>query len=223
MPADELPRPPSPPRIPADLEDIDLDVDVLVEEARLEDVRLRGAVPPHTVARSAAIAGARLMGSLAGAQLPALHLQDAEGVASDLANVNAPKAELHRVALNDCRLTGAQLIGGVLRDVTLTGCRFDLAVLAGATLERVVFSDCVLIETSFEQALLRDVRFDGCDLTGATLDRVRLTRVTLAGCRLAAVRYLSDLKGARMPWPDVVENAAAFAGALGIEVLEGTE
>jgi uncharacterized protein YjbI with pentapeptide repeats len=218
VPTDDL-RPPAPPRLPAQFEALDLASGVLVDEARLEDVALHGIVPPGTVARSAGIAGARVGGSLARARLPALHLRDAE-VGVDLANLDAHKAELHRVVLGDCRLTGAQLVEASIRDVTFLRCRLDLAVLAGATLERVVLCDCVLNEASFEQALMRDVRFERCELAGATLTRLRLQRVVLTECRLSGLHDLGDLRGARMPWPDLVENAAALAGALGIEVLE---
>lgn len=208
---------PGPACVPPELEATDLGL--LVEGARLEDVDLSGALAPGTVSRAAAIIGGRLTGSLAGAQLHALHVHDLVATGGDLANLDAHRAELQRVALRDCRLTGAQLTEAGLRDVTITGCRLDLAVLAEARLERVVFTDCVLTDATLDRARLRDVRFERCDLSGATLDGIRLERVDLAGCRLAGVRHVSDLRGARMPAPDIVENAPTIASALGIEVL----
>ncbi len=93
-------------------------------------------------------------------------------------------------------------------------------MLAQAKLERVVFAGCVLQDATFEQAQLRDVRFEHCDLTGATLGQVRLERVELAGCALQDVRSVTDLRGAAMPWPDLVEHAGTLAAALGIGVLD---
>ena len=42
----------------------------------------------------------------------------------------------------------------------------------------------------------------------------------LDGCRLGSVRGALNLRGTRMRWEDVVELAPAFAGELGIELIE---
>jgi hypothetical protein len=55
------------------------------------------------------------------------------------------------------------------------------------------------------------------------LGQARLLRVELDGCRLDGLRSIADLRGAAMPWPDVVAGAGAFAAALGIAVLEDEE
>jgi len=49
---------------------------------------------------------------------------------------------------------------------------------------------------------------------------VTILRVELRGCDLTALRGVEALHGARMPWADVLENAALFASALGVEILE---
>ena len=84
-----------------------------------------------------------------------------------------------------------------------------------------MFADCDLRETSFGEAVLRDVRFERCDLGGAELARVRLQRVVLAGCRLEGINAVGDLRGASMPWPDIVANAGLFAAAAGVRAAEG--
>jgi len=99
-------------------------------------------------------------------------------------------------------------------------CRIDLAGLVAARLERVVFADCDLRETSLAEAILRDVRFERCDLGGVELARVRLQRVELRGCRLDGINAVSDLRGATMPWEDIVGNAGLFAAAVGIRAVE---
>ena len=43
--------------------------------------------------------------------------------------------------------------------------------------------------------------------------------IELRGCALDGVSGLERLRGAAMPWADVVGNAGAFAAALGIRVL----
>jgi hypothetical protein len=52
------------------------------------------------------------------------------------------------------------------------------------------------------------------------LGQAQLQRVELEGCRLDGLRSFADLRGAAMPWPDVVAGAGAFASALGIAILE---
>jgi uncharacterized protein YjbI with pentapeptide repeats len=215
---DSAPREPVAPRGVEDLRGEDLLRVVFEDEARIEGVELAGALPPGVKARSVTIEESRVRGSLAGAKLHDVHLHDAELLGADLANVDLAKGHVDRVVLQDCRLTGAQLIETTVKDVVFSGCRLDFAVLAEARFDRVRFTRCDLREVSLEGAQLRDVRFESCDLSRATLDRSRHQRVLLEGCRLEGVRSLSDLRGAAMPWPDVVDQAEAFAAALGIAV-----
>lgn len=220
---DPTPRAPVEPRGVDDLRGEDLLRLVVEDETRVEGLELTGALPPGVVARNVTIEEARIKGSLAGAKLHDVHLHDAELAGADLANVDLTKGHVDRVVAKDCRLTGAQLIETTLKDVVFTGCRIDFAVLAEARLDRVRFERCDLREVSLEGAQLRDVRFEACDLSRATLDRSRHQRVLLEGCRLEGVRSLQDLRGASMPWPDVVDQAGAFAAALGISVARDPE
>jgi uncharacterized protein YjbI with pentapeptide repeats len=212
------PRVPQRPELPADLPERDLAPLWLDDEDRLEGVELVGTAAPDLRARNVTIEDARIRGSLAGAKLHDLHLHDAELVGADLANVDLKGAHLSRLVVRNARLTGAQLIEATLQDVTFVDCRLDFAVLAGARLDRVHLQGCVLAESTLEQAQLRDVRLDGCDLTRASLGQSQHTRVELHGCRLAEVRSLTDLRGAALPYPDLVAQAANLAGALGIRI-----
>ncbi len=209
-------RPPLEPRVPGML--WALDPAALEDESRHEAAELTGA--GELSVRSLTLAESELRGSLAGSRLPDLHLADTAIRGADLANLRAPKAALRRVAVEHARLTGAELGEASLQDVTLTGCRFDLGSLAAARIERAVFADCDLRETSLAEAVLRDVRFENCDLGGVELDRVRLQRVELRGCRLDGIRSVENLRGAAMPWEDIVGNAGLFAAAAGIRATE---
>ena len=209
-------RPPLEPRLAEAL--APLDPAALEDETRHEAVELAGGGPLEI--RHLTLAETRLRGTFAGSRLPDLHLGDVAVDAADLANLRAPAAALRRVAVDQARLTGAELGEASLRDAAFTGCRIDLASLASARMERVVFEDCDLRETSFAEAILRDVRFVRCDLGGAELDRMRLQRVELHGCRLEGIRSVGDLRGAVMPWPDIVANAGLFAAAAGVRAAE---
>jgi uncharacterized protein YjbI with pentapeptide repeats len=144
---------------------------------------------------------------------------DARVENGDFSNTRAPGSALRRVELHLCRLTGIELAEAVWSDVVLTDCRADYAGLRHAKLERVVFRDCRLEETDFGGAALTDVAFERCELRRASLAGARLERVHLAGCDLTELVGVEALRGARMPWNDVLQNAPLFAQALGIRAL----
>jgi uncharacterized protein YjbI with pentapeptide repeats len=214
-------RSPSAPRIPPELEVLSA-ADVKPED-RLEAVELRAADDATLNAPGVTLDGGRVSGRLGGARLAGLHLRDAEVHEADLANADLRGAGLNDVTVRGGRLTGVRLQEASLRDVTFVDCRADLLVLASARLQRVCFTGCDLREATFEDCALQDICFTACDLSGATFTRARLQRVELVGCTLDGVRSLADLRGAAMPWPDVVANAGALAAALGIEVLHEDE
>jgi len=75
-------------------------------------------------------------------------------------------------------------------------------------------------ECDFEGASLKDVLFERCALREATFASAALQRVELRGCDLAGVRGVDALRGVRMPWNDVLENAPLFALAAGVEIVD---
>jgi len=160
---------------------------------------------------------------LGGDAEPLADLVDAADAAAsglDLANRSARGLSLLRVDVGRCRLTGSELAESTLTDVTFDDCRLDLVGLRLARLERVVFRNCRMAECDFYGATLVDVLFDRCELREAELTEARLTRVELSGCDLRGLRGAEALRGARMPWNDVLENAPLFAAALGIELAD---
>jgi uncharacterized protein YjbI with pentapeptide repeats len=82
-----------------------------------------------------------------------------------------------------------------------------------------VFRDCRLEEADFTGATLIDVTFDRCELRRASFTNCRVERVDLNGCTLAEHIGVESLRGARMPWNDILENAPLFAQGLGIQVV----
>jgi uncharacterized protein YjbI with pentapeptide repeats len=154
---------------------------------------------------------------------PALELGDlADVVAVDQnwANQRAHRLSALRTEFRGCRLTGTDLAEATLRDITFDECRIDLVGLRHARLERVVFRDCRMAECDFYGATLSDVLFERCELREATFSAATITSVELRGCDLAGLRGAETLRGARMPWNDVLGSAALFATALGIEIVD---
>jgi uncharacterized protein YjbI with pentapeptide repeats len=193
------PKPPEAPRLEDDVEGFDvaaLGPGATVERARLRDVDLMGV------------------------HLRGLRLLDVAVERGNLANTAAPELVVRRAEIAGARMTGAQWSGGTITDAVFRDCRIDLATFAGTTFERVVFDGCLLAQADFRDALLRSVRFDGCDLTEADLAGVRIDRCELRGCTLDGLAGVERLRGAAMPWADIVGNAALLAEALGIRALD---
>jgi uncharacterized protein YjbI with pentapeptide repeats len=138
----------------------------------------------------------------------------------DWANRKARGIVARRVELRRCRLTGADLAEAALSDVTFVECRLDLVGLRLAKLERVAFRECRMAECDLYGASLTDVLFDHCELREAAIEGVKLQRAELLGCDLAGLRGAESLRGARMPWSDVLENGPLFAAALGLEIID---
>jgi uncharacterized protein YjbI with pentapeptide repeats len=137
----------------------------------------------------------------------------------DWANSRAPRSSIRRAELRLCRLTGSELAESQLTDVVFSDCRLDLVGLRFGKLERVAFRDCRMAECDFDGATLKDVVFERCDLREATFSAVSIERVQLEKCDLTALRGAESLRGARMPWSDVLQNGPLFASALGIKIL----
>jgi uncharacterized protein YjbI with pentapeptide repeats len=147
-------------------------------------------------------------------------LQDVVVTGLDWANRRSPRAKMVRTELRATRLTGAELGEATLTDLAFTDCRLDLAGLRNATLERVIFRDCRMDECDLYDARLNDVLFERCTLREATFSGVTIARVELRGCDLSGLRGAEHLRGARLPFQDALENAALFATALGIELID---
>jgi uncharacterized protein YjbI with pentapeptide repeats len=188
--------------------------------------RLDGEVAElaHAPEGVASFTEARLVDlDLSGAKLAGLRLADVIVDRGNLANLVAPELSLRRVAVTGARLTGVQWTRGTITDTVFRDCRIDLATFAGTTFERTTFDGCLLAQTDFREALLRSVRFDHCDLTEADLLGVRIDRCELRGCTLDGLTGVERLRGAAMPWVDVVGNAGLLATALGIRILDEDE
>jgi uncharacterized protein YjbI with pentapeptide repeats len=139
---------------------------------------------------------------------------------ADLSNRVLTREELLRCTFDGCRMTGFQVPDGSLTDVRFTGCRIDLAALRHASLTRVLFEDCVLRELDLLEARMSDVRFVGCDLRVAEFGRARGSRLELEGCEVDGLRGTDGLRGALMPWPDVMGLLGPLAADAGLVVLE---
>ena len=110
------------------------------------------------------------------------------------------------VWFHGCVLAGVQAFAGVLRRVTLRGCK----------LEAVNFRECKLTDVLFEDCVLRDA-----DFTKVTCTDVDLRGATLGGRGAPGIRAGYDsLRGARIDTLQLMSLAPLLAHHLGIAVEE---
>jgi uncharacterized protein YjbI with pentapeptide repeats len=157
---------------------------------------------------------------LSGRTIKGWRLHDVAIERGNLANLVAPEPSLQRITITGARMTGIQWTRGSITDVVFRDCRIDLATFAGTTFERVRFEGCMLQQAEFREALLRSVRLEHCDLTEADLTGMRIDGCELRSCTLDGLAGTERLRGASMPWGDIVGHAGVFAAALGIRLLD---
>ncbi len=197
-------------------------VAALVEDQTVAELEPTRDMLAEQHAKGVSLTSARLIDvDLSGSSLERLDLTDLVLRGCNLANARAPGVSAFRVLIERSRLTGVQLTEGLLRDVIVRECRVDLATFGFSHLERVSFEDCVLTQSDFLDGQLESVRFHRCDLTGADFRGARLTSCEFRASDLSDLQGIECLRGAAMPWVDVVAMAGAWATALGIEILDG--
>jgi uncharacterized protein YjbI with pentapeptide repeats len=210
---------PSSPELPVQLEHSE--IAALDHDAKVADVELARSSLADQHANGVAFQTVKLAHvDLSGSRLEHLRITDGQLDECNLANVHGRSASIKRVAIDGSRLTGIDLAEGALMDVTLRGCRIDLASFAFVRLERVTFEDCLLAQTDFLEARLKAVRFHSCDLTRADFRGARLQRCEFRRSDLTELQGVESLRGAAMEWPDILGIAGALAATLGIEVLD---
>jgi uncharacterized protein YjbI with pentapeptide repeats len=214
--------PPREPELPLALEHGELTA--LAHDASVSEVELRDLALAEQHAKGVMLKTTRLSGcDLSGSRMEHLRILDGELRNCNLANLQARGASFASVAIAGGRLTGIDLAEATLKDVAFSDCRIDLASFRGARLERVTFSDCVLAQTDFLEARLDSVRFDDCDLTAADFRGARLRACELRGNDLTGLQGVESLRGAALAWSDIVDMAAVWAAALGVEVLDSED
>jgi uncharacterized protein YjbI with pentapeptide repeats len=141
----------------------------------------------------------------------------------DLANLRAREASMFRTQLTGCRMTGLSFLAGVIRDVTFSGSRIDLASFSNTKFSSVVFTECRLDQANFGDANLSGTRFLNCDLTGAQFSGATLTGARFTGCDLTGISGVTSMRGAIITSSDAFTLARIFADALGIKIEDDSE
>jgi len=140
----------------------------LTPESRQANLHIVGADLAHADAAHVEIAGSRLdRVDLAGAQLLGVVVRDVVVDRGDFSNVTVYRGHVTRADLRDVRMTGAQIIDGVLSDVVFDHVKLDLAAFRASRLRRVVFRACNLVKADFANADIGGAFSDRCFVISA--------------------------------------------------------
>jgi uncharacterized protein YjbI with pentapeptide repeats len=216
---DQRARAPQRPRPPASLSLATAEEHGPADEAALRrlgffDIDLSGAV-----AEAVEFAQCRFRNAdLSGADLGRTGWSDCLLENCNLANLRAERAAVRRVRVSVSRLTGVQIVDGVLRDLAVVDCRADLASFRFSTFHNATFERCNLTRADFQNADLTGVSFVDCDLSGAQFSQATMSGTRLAGCELAGVGGVTSFAGAIVASRDLIGLSYALAAALGIRI-----
>ena len=212
-------RTPTAPRLPVVAAEPAEGWDGWVDDAELTGLALRGHELTGRDVRSVAATGCRFVDTgLAGGRLEQAVFGDCAFDHCDLANLRANDSSLVRGVLATSRLTGLAWVSSLLRDVTVEGCRADLAAFRFSRLRTVVFRDCTLAQADFQGADLRDTRFERCVLAGAQFSNATLKDTRFVDCDLSGLGGAASLAGATIQGGDHLGLLRTLAAALGITV-----
>jgi len=214
-----------PTRLPIDPELPDAFVaapeDLRLLDAALEARSVDGADWTDRDARGLRLSESQLNSTdLTRAVLSRARVRDVVVLDGSWANVTGADMSLSRVRFERVRLTGADLSGSALDNITFSECRMDLCSFRFSRLESVYFDRCRMEESDFYEAQLASAMFTDCDLSRTTLTGATFTESEIRGCDLTSARNPERLRGVRMPWTDVLRTAGVLAAGIGIEILD---
>lgn len=155
---------------------------------------------------------------LAGSRLVRATLTDCVFQGCSLANLRGEQSSIRRATFDTLRMTGMSWVGGLLRDVTVSGSRCDLTSFRFTKLRGVRFVGCNLARADFENTDLTGVWFTECDLTSAQFSLATMTGVQFVNCELSGIGGVTSLRGATIRGGDPTTLTELLASALGIRL-----
>lgn len=192
--------------------------DARMADAVLADSNFSGATGARPVLAGADLTGALLMEThWQDADLSGCRLEGANLLQATLPGLNAERAVLIKVFCNECVLTGASLVGAQLQRVSFVSCRLDGSDLSGCQVSGLATAGSMSLRSCrFDRAVLTGATFIGADLSqcsfiGAMLDtalfnNADLFRSDLSGCDASRALFIrANLREARLDRSDFKE------------------
>lgn len=163
-----------------------------IEQLSFDDQKLEGLIISSLVLDQVSINSC----SLEQCQLAKLQLSDSVFKHCTVISANWSDSGIVRTRFEQSRLSGFDLNGAAIQDVSFIGCKLDLANFRLSKLTRCEFVDCDLSEIDFYAAELKQVSMTNCNLTKAQFSCCKAAAVDLRGSDISGLNGLLSLKGA---------------------------
>jgi uncharacterized protein YjbI with pentapeptide repeats len=154
------------------------------------------------------------------ADLEKLRASDTRIDNSDFTATNCSNASFIRSAFSKNRMAGINLSRAVIKDVTFSGCKLDLANFRFSKLVRVAFVDCSLTDADFVSAELNHVTFTRCVVERTAFDHCKAFSVDLRGAQLISLSGWQSLKGVSIDTAQLMSIAPQIAQEIGLSVTD---
>lgn len=158
--------------------------------------------------------------SMTGAVLERLELIDSACVRLEGAALQTHKANMLRVHMTDCRLTGAEFAEAEFEDCIFKNVKFDEAGFRFTSFKRVRFENCILRQADFSGAKFSHVTLTGCELEGANFASASCKDLDITSEDLTLTKGLLGLKGATISETQLMQIAPLLATELGFQVAD---
>ena len=138
----------------------------------------------------------------------------------DLIATSFSDTSWQRVHIKGSRCSGLQLQMGILKDITFTDCKLNLANFRFAKLTNVLFDNCVLDEADFYAAQLMNIQFKNCTLIKTQFSGSKLKAVDLRSSDMFNVLGIGSLGGATIDSTQLMALAPLLAAEFKIKVSD---
>jgi len=167
-------------RISKEKENLNIYIDAILKDARLEYADLRDADLTNANLSGATLTFAYMQGAtLHGADIDKAVLTDANLLGADLTNASLVGATLTRTNMVKAILQGADLFEADLTDANLVGANLTNANMMNATLQGADLSRADLTDANLASADLKGANLEGANLDGANLENADLRAAVL--------------------------------------------
>jgi uncharacterized protein YjbI with pentapeptide repeats len=157
---------------------------------------------------------------LRGRRLTGFRAQDVAFDRCDLSGAVLDEAELRRVTVTGCRLSGTSFSGAGLTDVRIVDSKADLALFRMARASRLLVEQTSLRGADFYEFEASGCAFFGCDLSEADVTAARLRDLRLHGSELLGIRGAQELSGAEISADQMLPLGEAVLAAMGVGITD---
>ncbi len=131
---------------------------------------------------------------------------------------NFPESSWHRISIVGARCSGMQITNAVLKNITYTNSKIEIANFRFSRIENVVFEECMIDDVDFYEAQLKNVEFVNCTISKITFSGARMMNVDISKSFVKSINGIQSLRGVTISYDQLMQLAPSFAAEAGIKV-----